>query len=835
MPSFPKFRFDLISFWIGFFTALFLWFALSRLKGVFTIIRNRLAERRKAAQKKRLSWVDSIYRQAVYQKAQRGHIVSTLFSLDEIALPPKLIAPPLYLVDPFNNSHLLSIADQVIPYLPDWPELLSHYQITKLTIPEALSNGVNIAIMGQPGSGRSFALAYFASMIAKKDPLAESFSTYIPIYIHVVDLLLAENANMDPLDLLIDTAVLSCPDSVKARIPLLFKQALDEKRIILLLDGLDELPEEEFKIAVSFIQTCTIKYPKLQIVTTINTNFVDNLTFLGFYPLSLTSWNYMDRGKFLSNWSKLWSEHLSYDISQDTKRYSPKIQLLENWLNFLTTPSPLEITLAAWTAFSGHLSGLSSFEIIESFFQLIIPELPHQALEAIASKFLSSNSAVQQYNNLESAISKYKPDTKGGTSEDQNSSSTQLRPKKKKGETISSRSRILSRLVEVGLLQEHSGDSFRFNNPLFTGYLGGFTLTPDLIEPTLPKWAIRLQAMRLYASICRDTDWISNWIELDDPPLFTATLTTGRWLRDIPTTSAIRNILFKKLAYLLNQDQLPFSLRLKFLAVFNNSDDPTIGQFFKQLLVSSSSYTRRIALIGLGAIRQTKYIDDLVNAYSDTQPEVRVTACLAIAAINAPNTSQILAETLMKGDENLRQAAAEAFAYRGDEGFEVIKEAIEMEDLLTRRAAVHGLVLIHTPWSKALLEKTSIQDGQWIVRNAAGQALESIQRPSPCIPQKLKSPSEADWLITYASKQGLGIPAGDQAADILQTAVKSGSQDEKIAAMLLLARIRNQEILQLLYDLCLHEQGNAQETALYTIWILALSDFKLTSGIKAVK
>jgi hypothetical protein len=834
MLPLPKFRFEIISFWIGFITALLFWFALLYIKGVFRKLKTHIVKRNKESHKKRLSWVESIYRQVVYQQTQKMHIASVLFTLDEIALPPKLIAPPLFLVDPFNTTHLISSADQVIPYLPDWPELSAHYHVTKLSLPEALSNGINIAIMGQPGSGKSFALAYFASLIVREEPNAGNFSAYLPILLHVSDLVLSEKNTPDPLEWLIDIISISFPAPIKRHLPLLLKQGLSEKRVLLLLDGLDELNESELEIAVSFLQACSEQYPSMQVVTTISPDYVGELVSLGFFPLALVTWSNTDRREYIKNWSQLWDKHVLPDIQQKMKDYSAHTPILLNWLNGINySLFPLELTLAIWATFTGHLSGSTTLDIIESYFQLVIPEIPHRALEALASQFLSANSAAQPYNKLETSISKYKPDIPTEIVPEEYIPTHGKRSSvKKKGHTISSQSLILSRLLEKGVLQEHAGDCLSFSNPYFTGYLGGFTLSNDQIGQVLPKWSIRLRSLCIYAAISKELDWTNPWIKLEDPPLHTSILLLGRWLRDIPINAPLRIELFKKLASLIYREDIPFPVRAKFLAAFIYSNDPSTSQFLKQLLSTNSNIIRRLAIIGLGALQQGDFLDEIVNMFSDPQPEIRTTACLAIAAMESDSTLQLLAETLMRGDERLRQAAAESFAYRGNEGLEVLKEALQLDDLLTRRAAVHGLVQIRLPWARDLLEKTSIQDGQWIVRNVAGQAFETFQHPSPFIPNKLGSPTETAWLITFASRKGLGLPVGEHALEVLLVVLNSGSSEEQSASMRYFTNTKDDNIIQIIHSYCSHSKGMVQETALYTLWLIALQRVNPLFGMK---
>jgi len=85
------------------------------------------------------------------------------------------------------------------------------------------------------------------------------------------------------------------------------------------------------------------------------------------------------------------------------------------------------------------------------------------------------------------------------------------------------------------------------------------------------------------------------------------------------------------------------------------------------------------------------------------------------------------------------------------EGYEILKEGTSLEDIITRRAAVFGLASIRSSWANDLLERIVVEDSQWVVRNAAGQALESHQQKYALAPKRLKNHG-----LSRAFRIGLG-------------------------------------------------------------------------------
>jgi hypothetical protein len=142
----------------------------------------------------------------------------------------------------------------------------------------------------------------------------------------------------------------------------------------------------------------------------------------------------------------------------------------------------------------------------------------------------------------------------------------------------------------------------------------------------------------------------------------------------------------------------------------------------------------------------------------------------------------------------VRVASAEALAIHPDEGYEMLKEAATIDDLLTRRAAVFGLARIPEKWAAELLQKLQLEDQQWVVRGAAAEALE--KRVSP--PYQIEPPpddfSKVPWLMSFASKAGMGLAPGKASLEMLRRALNQGTADEKIVALQTMGWVQKGEL-----------------------------------------
>jgi hypothetical protein len=143
-----------------------------------------------------------------------------------------------------------------------------------------------------------------------------------------------------------------------------------------------------------------------------------------------------------------------------------------------------------------------------------------------------------------------------------------------------------------------------------------------------------------------------------------------------------------------------------------------------------------------------------------------------------------VASALLHGDENLRRAAAEALANHPREGYAMLKEGSAMkDDLLVRRSVAYGLGRIPERWAEEIVNRMMAEDDQWAVRNAATEVNENRQRANPHIPQRLPPPTECPWIIAFAGKQGLGVSPDKPPTDLLLLALKSGTEEERLASL----------------------------------------------------
>jgi hypothetical protein len=159
MSFLSSWRFDTISFWTGFLFAVLLAFVLFRLRHRIARLREAMAESYRTALEALTTTAGQGYRNDLMRWAQSSHIVSQLFALEEILLPPRLLVDPAP-VDP--NQPPEYDAPALFPFTPDWPQLAEAYGAKDIPLGQLLSLNTHTLLAGLPGSGKTTILAALA-------------------------------------------------------------------------------------------------------------------------------------------------------------------------------------------------------------------------------------------------------------------------------------------------------------------------------------------------------------------------------------------------------------------------------------------------------------------------------------------------------------------------------------------------------------------------------------------------------------------------------------------------------------------------------------------------
>ncbi|MBL8101741.1 MAG: HEAT repeat domain-containing protein [Anaerolineales bacterium] len=830
------------SFLLGFASATIFWLLLTRARPLWNEMRANLKEQREAAESRKTNTVEENHRRITLRRAQGMHLAAQLFALDEIIQEPLVIAP-LQNAEPGMPPKFEDVITQTLPSLPAWPEIAAVYQPQMLTLSEALAGNANIAIVGQPGVGKTVSLAHLASLAANRSEKLGALKSHVPFLVHVADLRLPIADPKDALNPLIDAASEHAPLFDVGKLPDFFKNTFKNGHALLLVDGFDEIPPESQQVISEYFKIILQNYPQTRIVTTGAPEYLDGLIPIGFAPLTLCTWSKLQSEKFMEQWGELWSRTVAMEVwSQNSPDQVDSI-LLNIWLGADNTHlTPLELTLKAWGAYAGDILGPHILEIIATHIRRVAPaNTPLAALETLGMQVMLNSQPIFDPRKARAWVKSFEvveDNTEDENSEPSSQETTDeakedTKPQKgKKIEKVVARptSGLLGKMAASGLLITHPHNKMRFTHPVFAGYLAGHSLAQYNVEDAIlsqPDWSGKYLAMRYFAAHGDASKLVQSLIDVSRLPIHRPLFAAARWLRDAPKNAPWRGKLFSALAAIMQTEGIPLSLRGQAMAAFVTSNDPSAATLFRQFSTSLSFELVQLAVLGSGAMRDVKAIHSLENVMGAPSLSVRRAACMALVAIGTNESLEIVAQTLLTGDEDIRRAAGEALANDENEGYSMLRDGTTINDILLRRAVVYGLGRVHHTWALDTLKKLQVEDEQWVVRNAATEVLDARANAGSLAPSKLRAPSDTPWLIEFAGKQGMGISPGVPATDILLSALKGDDPDARIAALPFLKYTPNEGVINQLYNAIYKDDPELREAAYNTLWEISLSGVNL--------
>ncbi len=843
------FSIDLLSFLVGFVTASVFWWLMGRARPLWRELMDNLRAQREETQSRRSSGVEENHRRITLRRAQGMHLAAPLFALDEILQEPLLMAPPP-IVEPGSTPAAEDVVTQTLPYLPTWPELAAFFRAPTLTLPLALSGGRNLVLTGLPGTGKSVALAYLASLASNRDPKLGDLQEHIPFLIHVADMKLPFEGK-DILNPIINVVDSTAPIFDLPRISGFVQQAFHDGHILLLLDGFDELTAEGQASVVDYLKLLLQAHPSIRVVTTGSFETLGGLVGLGFAPLAMMTWSPRRIQTFIEVWGELWSKYVSMEAWAQTGPEQVDPLLLNNWLGMGNNNlSPFELTLKVWGAYAGDLRGPKVQDAINGHIRRLAPaNTPPAALETLAMQVVLNAQPVFDPRKGREWVSHFEvPEDEAPTgvegllerptdielpTEETEESKSKEKDKKaqKSAQPAAPTFGLLSKMAASGLLAQHLNSRMRFVHPIIEGFLAGRALSDMKASSekvvNQPDWVgktVSLHYLAAHGDVSKLVDAMIEWSRL---PMHRPLLTAARWLKDAPREAPWRGKLMGALVKLLQIDGLPLSLRGQIVAAFVLSGDPGAPALFRQFVTTTSFELVQICALGSGALQDQKAVRALEDLLGAPSLLARQAACLALVSIGTNESLEVVAQILLGGDESLRRAAAEALANDPGEGHSMLREGVTLEDILLRRAVVYGLGRVDEPWADDLLTNVQIQDKEWVVRNSAAQVLETKTHAATRVPRGLSAPSETPWLIEFAGKQGMGISPGAPATDILISALKSEDHDARLASLPYLSQTPTEGVITQLYHAMYKDDPELREAVYHTLMEIAASGIRL--------
>lgn len=815
---------------LGILTGGLAFFIFSRLLPSITKLFNHLFKPIQSQLQRRGGTTEFHYRNDLLKQAQHQHLVQQLFPLDDLLIQPKLLVPPpIYEPGVWSTSE--DIVSTTIPYLLDWPELASTFNARTCTLADALREGANIIIIGQPGSGKSVTLADFISQVVRKTPETSAFHDHLLLSLHICDLCPFDKIIEKPLEKIVDVITQKSSRQIQKRLPRWIKYKVAEGKTLLLLDGLDELPQKYFDQAVEIVAAIKNENPKIQIVVTATPEYTGKLNHLGCIPISKASWCKADKFNMIEKWEKAWTKSLR----ETDQYYDIDTALINSWF-FLDQldETPLELTLKLWAAYAGDVLGVSpGSEIYVHLLRLAKKDKPVvQAMGQIALQMVTTEEPLLTQKDVENWVHDWNKNTR------QMVFSSQAKDSGGEEEiSISTKaSKEFQNLIDANIARECFENRIILNHPSFTSYLAAHTINSlsSRINPLdlegwkhQSRWATRSQTFRYLTYYPQIDSTINAYIQTDDELFHCDLLKIARWIKNVPNASPWYGKIMRALVGILQKEDSTLSLRTRALLALISTGDTGIAPFNKGMMGSEKASFRQLAALGCGLLQDSASVENLTRLLSDPVPSVHRAASLALINIGSRAAIDAVAYLLLNGNEQQRQAAAEAIANHPIESVGLLQEGSAMNDLLVRRAVVFGLKRVGKSWAIDILKNMSINEKEWVVKDAALHAIESLSQENTTGIFPLKTPSETPWLLAFAGERGIGISPGKSANDLILLALNEGNEEQKLSALSYLKfQCEPIGIKQMLHFIN-KNQGELKESAFNTLCYLNMAGVEI--------
>ena len=828
LVDFP--RLDYFSLILGFLVTIFLVWIVNFLYQEIKKWKVSKSGEQKIANKNRnslASW-EKRYRGEIYLKAQSNHLSSPLFSLEEIIVPPRFLVPP----QKSKESGEISRDDvfSSLPYIPGWPELASKYKTPTVDINDLLNSEADFIILGFPGMGKSVALAYITSQVAKMDVGNITTGELIPFYFHISEIVKRYSPS-EILELITD--LVTVEKSGQSRTLDFVKEIFDEGRAIVLIDGMDELSPNAFEETSSIIINLKTSYPKVKIIATGSPYYFGKLVSLNFIPITLAGWTDLEKEILSTSWGKFWNEkinNLANSIAGDL--IDPVV--INAWLKRSNCRNPFALTLALWSTYLGDACNQSYLDTLQAYISRSTPinyrgaPLDNLARQLIFSNTLDINK--ENYNGLRNTptASGNKPDgISEKTIEIDTAGIPLISSSEKSPEEAQEDSHQASWIIKN--IRAHK---YQFSHPIIPAFLAGKSFTEAEIDKVLaqPRWLGRDISLQIF-TLVNKTSYVFNKLKISEPPLHDDLFMIGRWLHDAFPGQQCTEQVISRLFNLIDDDKQTLIIRCKaVISLVDLINSTGIIEKFRDLQFSASANHQFLGSIGSGALKDLNSINTLSRLALAPSTHVRNSACLALAFLGSRESIDALGQILDKGNDFQKKSAAEALSLHKELGHAILRDGISIKgDLMVRRASVFGIAMIREKWASDLLSRLQFEEAEWIVKTAANEVLES-QKVFPALrTNKVTPASETPWIIAYASKLGMGLIPTKSPVDILLTALKSGSLEEKIESLQYLKTMPGSRVFEALYISLNNGEPELRESTFSALNEMAMSGIELPS------
>lgn len=786
-------RFDVVSFAIGLLVAWLLVGLAYRYRARVARFRGRVQDQARRFRQRLTADMATRYSESVVEVAQRTHLLGTLATLDQIYVEMQLHAPLAAATDETEGRYLSPL--------------------------QAIQASNRLAIIGQPGSGRTtllnhLLLLYVAKLVARE-------GRRVPVYVYL-PALAPDLTGAEPPDdqdnqegekaaptlasaRLVQAAVSTMSRLVATGVSRWLRREIEGGNALVLLDGWDQVAVRDRAAVTAWVQELFTAYPDNQLVVTAGDAGYAPLVEAGFVPLRPVPWTRRQFADLTRRWTEALRSQPQYEtVMPDAP--APKISY------GMEPPTPLEATIELIIQLRGETPASTPASRMAQVMDVLLPspqadaegqvawppETGHRALGRLAFVALERGGAMLERGEIQSTVTQAMPAPQFVLDEDEDVDKEALRAAREEKE------RCILQVVDCcraltadgGPIRAFGNRRYLFVHPLLVAYWAAHHLANEtgadgvgtvIAHIEDPDWA---GVLRFYAGLADPEALVRRLLGVPDDLFLNRFWKAASLLAATrPGRASWREALMKRLAQLLMNVGLPTLLRDRALAALVSSGEAGVGLLFQRAARHPDPHLRAGAILGLGVLEREQDLSLIEAALDDDDLDVRLAAVDALGRLSLAGSEtamELIVAGMIEAEDEVQRVAAEALAALEPDGHAVLRDAARDQDLIVRRAAVYGLLVVGEPWAKEILEEMQ-GDDEWLVRNVALEALARMGgeegEEAPPIDLTLPQAETEPWLIAWAAERGEGTGVGDAALDTLTRALNEGDGEIRQAAV----------------------------------------------------
>lgn len=866
---------------------------------------------------------DAGYINDLVKLIEKDHLAGNRVNLSDVIIEPRFIKSADILAP--KEEPIVPNVFEFIPQVHDYPHLYAPYNIPTFSIADLDNGDRALALLGLPGSGRTTALYAIAlwslgnvEFVPAKDTVQakleeeershlkqredsarryldrvrvedmtaqtraekgnvaqlqestsakKSFRHLTPFYTHLANVTISASEfgrNVDPAEPLVRALQSYVTYNTRMKMARNVYQRLADGDALILLDGLDELPESEREQKLDWLRHFREIYGHNFIIVTDTVRGHGGTLQAGYAPVYIRPWDAIQREAFFNTWETQWKKinksrrGSNAEVDSETLRkakarsyvYTPFELTLRTW-NLFDSPTQGELQHWMQNYLAQHLPN-ADLETLQAQLVkaaelqikqgIILPDalnivlgyhLSDKADDAQApavptddqpsadelDDFLSdrlSDVSAENWDDEEAVmlgeggdqVLDVEPQMDGQTLialDDQKNS--RLNPVTLK---------LLRELTQAGVFRRYRGGRYQFSHPLFTAYFGSLTLQEISLDRMVRRADEKMwrDAFIFAAAHTALDDVVNARINAPLDVLLNQLLDTVQWVKYAHGKVDWLPPLMRTLGKLFASRRQYPAVRERIASALVGTYDRNAIRIFERSLDHPDELVRRLSTLGLGALFYEEATPTIAHLMYGNAPEVSICAAMALCTLGTEEALEHAIEMFMQAEEIIRQAIAESLALNPEQGYPILYDAAFHDDVLVQRVTAFALRRINSPWALVTLHDTSLANDDWYVQSAAEQAFLDLQYgPIATGPKRYPDIDNIGWLSDWADNLDEIARQTTKGNQLIRRAITEGDTHVQYLAIANSGQLGLYTQADMLYSALRHREPSIRDAA----------------------